>query len=71
MFHADGQTDTMKLTDVFRNFAKGHKKLKKNYSMSLGTFNPHNLDCDILGSDAACFGSNLPTFLWKELPVYI
>ena len=44
-------------------------KIKEKLHYVIGCLqSTHNLDCDILGSDAAYFDSDLPTFLWKELP---
>jgi len=58
----------MKLIDAFRNFGK-RLKIKEKLHYVIGCLqSTHNLDCDILGSDAAYFDSDLPTFLWKELP---
>jgi hypothetical protein len=39
LFHADGQTDVMKLIDAFRNFAKAPR------SVIIYRLYPHNAKC--------------------------
>jgi len=72
LFHADGQTDTTKLTVAFRNFSKSTQRgINKDTFLDTGSVNPSNADLIPICHLLALLGAHRVLHVSKIMVKYI